>query len=66
MILQVNEIEEIGRRLDHYLVDQLTKYSRSRVQSFIRSGQILVNGNKCKTGYSLEMNDIIQVDVPQE
>ena len=66
MILQVNEIEEIGRRLDRYLVDQLTKYSRSRVQSFIRSGQILVNGNKCKTGYSLEMNDIIQVDVPQE
>ena len=66
MILQVNEIEEIGRRLDHYLVDQLTKYSRSRVQSFIRSGQILVNGNKCKTGYSLEMNDIIQVDVLQE
>tara|TARA_Y100000817_G_scaffold130548_1_gene102337 strand:- start:233 stop:1198 length:966 start_codon:yes stop_codon:yes gene_type:complete len=66
MILQVNEIEEIGRRLDRYLVDQLTKYSRSRVQSFIRSGQILVNGNKCKTGYSLEMNDIIQVDVLQE
>ena len=47
MILQVNEIEEIGKRLDHYLVGQLTKYSRSRVQSFIRSGQILVNGNKC-------------------
>ena len=66
MILQVNDIEEIGRRLDHYLVDQLTKYSRSRVQSFIRSGQILVNGNKCKTGYSLEMNDIIKVDVLQE
>ena len=66
MILQVNEIEEIGKRLDHYLVGQLTKYSRSRVQSFIRSGQILVNGNKCKTGYSLEMNDIIQVDVLKE
>ena len=66
MILQVNEIDEIGRRLDHYLVDQLTEYSRSRVQSIIRSGQILVNGNKCKTGYSLEMNDIIQVDVLKE
>ena len=66
MILQVNEIEEIGKRLDHYLLDHLTKYSRSRLQSFIRSGQILVNGNKCKTGYSLEMNDIIQVDVPKQ
>ena len=66
MILQINEIDEIGKRLDHYLVDQLTEYSRSRVQSFIRSGQILVNGNKCKTGYSLEMNDIIQVDVLKE
>ena len=66
MILQVNEIEEVGKRLDHFLVDQLTKYSRSRVQSFIRSGQIIVNGSKCKTGYSLEMNDIIQVDVTKE
>ena len=66
MILQVNEIEGIGKRLDHYLLDHLTKYSRSRLQSFIRSGQILVNGNKCKTGYSLEMNDIIQVDVLKE
>ena len=66
MILQVNEIEEIGKRLDHYLSDHLTKYSRSRLQSFIRSGQILVNGNKCKTGYSLEMNDIIQVDLLKE
>ena len=66
MILQVNHIEEIGKRLDRYLVNQLAKYSRSRVQSFIRSGQVLVNGNKCKTGYSLEMNDIIQVDVPKK
>ena len=66
MILQVNEIEEIGKRLDHYLSNHLTQYSRSRLQSFIRSGQILVNGNKCKTGYSLEMNDVIQVDVLKE
>ena len=66
MILQVNEVEEIGKRLDHYLLGHLTKYSRSRLQSFIRSGQILVNGNKCKTGYSLEMNDIIQVDLLKE
>ena len=66
MILQVNEIEKIGKRLDHYLLDNLTKYSRSRLQSFIRCGQILVNGNKCKTGYSLEMNDIIQVDLLKE
>ena len=66
MILHVNEVEEIGKRLDHYLLGHLTKYSRSRLQAFIRSGQILVNGNKCKTGYSLEMNDIIQVDVLKE
>ena len=66
MILQVNEIEEIGKRLDHYLLTHLTEYSRSRLQSLIRSGQILVNGNKCKTGYSIEMNDVIQVDLLKE
>ncbi len=62
--LQVTKIEEIGRRLDHYLVDNLLKYSRSHIQSFIRSGHIIVNGNQCKTGYALELNDVIQVEMP--
>ena len=61
--LQIAKIEEVGRRLDLYLVDNLNKYSRSHIQIFIRSGHILVNGNKCKTGYSLELNDIIQIEM---
>jgi len=62
--LQIKKVEEIGRRLDHYLVDNLTEHSRSHIQSFIRSGHILVNGNQCKTGYSLELNDVIHIDMP--
>ena len=62
--LQIKKVEEIGRRLDHYLVDNLTEHSRSHIQSFIRSGHILVNGNQCKTGYSLELNDVIYIEMP--
>ena len=40
-------------------------YSRSRIQSWIRSSNVLVNGLNRKTGYTLELNDIINVD-PQE
>ena len=40
-------------------------YSRSRIQSWIRSSNVLVNGLNRKTGYTLELNDIINVN-PQE
>ena len=50
---------EIGIRLDHFLTKSLTEYSRSQIQLLIRSGKILVNNKNCKTGYALELNDIM-------
>ena len=55
----------IGLRIDKYLVSQMPDYSRSRIQSWIRSSNVLVNGLNRKTGYTLELNDIINVN-PQE
>jgi len=55
----------VGLRLDKYLVSQMPEYSRSRIQSWIRSSHVLVNGLNRKTGYTLELNDIINVN-PQE
>ena len=40
-------------------------YSRSRIQSWIRSSNVLGNGLNRKTGYTLELNDTINVN-PQE
>ena len=57
---------DVGMRLDHYLVNKFTKYSRSRIQYLIRSSKILVNSNQCKTGYRLELNDLITINHPHE
>ena len=56
---------DIGIRLDHFLTKSLTEYSRSQIQLLIRSGKILVNNKNCKTGYALELNDIISILHPE-
>ena len=61
----IQQSEVVGLRLDKYLVSQMPDYSRSRIQSWIRSNNVLVNGLNRKTGYTLELNDIINVE-PQE
>ena len=62
---KINELEHIGKRLDHFLVSNFEGYSRSKIQLWIRLGRVLVNGIKRKTGYALELNDMILVDLPK-
>ena len=63
--LYIHNLEEVGKRLDHYLVSNLDDHSRSQIQSWIRSGSILVNDRSVKTGYSLELNDQILINPPK-
>ena len=63
--LYIHNLEEVGKRLDHYLVSNLDDHSRSQIQSWIRSGSILVKDRSVKTGYSLELNDQILIDPPK-
>ena len=58
-------MHDVGKRLDHYLVSNLNDHSRSKIQSWIRLGCILVNNQNVKTGYSLELNDQIQIRPPK-
>lgn len=60
-----NESDE-GTRLDHYLTSSLSDYSRSKIQSWIKGGFILVNGQRKKNGYALELNDEIQCQFPKQ
>lgn len=60
VILQLH----VGVRLDHYLTNKFPKYSRSKIQNLIRSSKILVNNKQCKTGYRLELNDLITINHP--
>lgn len=46
-------------RLDHYLVQVLSGFSRSQINGSIKSGTILVNDAKAKAGHRLKQGDAI-------
>ncbi len=62
--LQVDGENE-GRRLDAYLSDCLSNFTRSRIQSLIEDGQITVGGQKTKAGLKIRSGMSIQVSIPE-
>ncbi|HTS78910.1 MAG TPA: RluA family pseudouridine synthase [Bryobacteraceae bacterium] len=52
---------DAGRRLDHYLQTRLPGFSRSRIQSWIKSGRVVVNGEPSKASATLRGNEHIEV-----
>lgn len=57
------ESEFVGERLDQYLVKAFEDKSRSFITKLIKNGDVLVNGNQVKPGYSLKLNDQIYVAI---
>lgn len=60
------EVKDTGVRLDRWLAQQLSEYSRSRVQKLIDQGLVLVNGQvvtEKKT--KLKTSDRLRVTLPQ-
>lgn len=53
--------EQVGQRLDRYLVLALDNLSRTTVQQLIAAGSVLINGRASKPGYLLRNNDEVQV-----
>ncbi len=52
-------------RLDHFLVESLPDYSRSRLQALIKNGLVLINGVPAKkSGQMLEQGSVIEVRIP--
>lgn len=51
-----------GRRLDHFLQEQLSQYSRSRLQEWIKSGRVLVDGEIRKPSFDLRGGESIEVE----
>jgi 23S rRNA pseudouridine1911/1915/1917 synthase len=52
---------ESGKRLDHYLREQLPEYSRARLQEWIKSERVLVNGAPEKASYTLHGGEVVAV-----
>lgn len=58
-----NNLDE--ERLDHFLVQSLPDFSRSRLQGLIKDGFVLVNGAPAKkSGQMLEQDTLVEVRVP--
>ena len=54
-----------GIRLDNYLIDKIDK-SRSKIQSMIKNGDVLVNGKSSKSSYMVKSGDLISITFKEE
>lgn len=62
--MEIN-VDVDGVRLDNFLIDKVDK-SRSKIQSMIKNGDILVNGKSSKSSYIVKIGDIINITFKDE
>ena len=68
-IIELNiEEQGVGERIDKFLSDMLSSYSRSRIQKLINDGLVLVNNKNIKSNHKLNSGDflVIQIPFPEE
>jgi 23S rRNA pseudouridine1911/1915/1917 synthase len=53
---------DAGKRLDRFLQEQLPRYSRTRLQGWIRSGRVRVGGEPAKPSLLLRGGEIVEVE----
>src|SRR5882757_6357652 len=51
-----------GKRLDAFLHERLAEYSRSRIQTWIRGGEVLVAGKPGKSSYVIRGSEDVEVE----
>lgn len=59
------EKEDINKRIDTYLNDEIEEISRSAIQKLIDKGNIKVNGKNINKNYKLREGDMIEVNIPE-
>lgn len=64
MLISVDENNE-GRRLDTFLSEECADFSRSKIQTLIKSGAVKINGGEKKPSYTLRENDVIRLTLPE-
>ncbi|WP_099363073.1 RluA family pseudouridine synthase [Fredinandcohnia onubensis] len=59
------EDQQQNDRIDKVVSAFNSDWSRTQVQSWIKDGNIKVNGNNVKTNYKVNIGDHIQIDIPE-
>lgn len=62
--IEVDGIE--NQRIDQFLSGTLADLSRAKIQSLLKSGDILLNGNKAKAKQTVSDGDTISVSIPEQ
>ena len=53
------------KRLDAYLAEYLQDFSRSKLQTEIKNGSVLVNSKETKPSYTIKSGDVIEVNIQE-
>ncbi len=53
--------DDLGNRLDRFLQHHLPERSRAQIQGLIQTGQVLIGGSPCKSGYRIKGGEEIRV-----
>jgi 23S rRNA pseudouridine1911/1915/1917 synthase len=56
------EINDAGKRLDHFLQERLPQFSRSRLQEWIKNGRALVNGVAVRPSHTLRGGETVELE----
>lgn len=63
--LTVDE-DDVGERLDNFVLSRFPEFSRSKIQKFIKNELVLVNNKKSKVAYLLKNSDMVEFNRPDE
>ena len=64
MKLIIDELTD-NQRIDAYLAEYMQDFSRSKIQSEIKKGSVLVNSKTVKPSYSIKEGDEIVFEIPE-
>ena len=57
--------EYIGQRIDKVIAKELSDFSRTQIQLLISDKHVLVNGTVVKASYKVEMEDVVDIHIPE-
>ena len=60
-LVEITSADEVGQRIDNYLLGQLKGVPRQHIYKILRSGEVRVNSGRVKPTYRLAMADKVRI-----